>query len=273
MKTILVATDFSPLSQNATAYAGHIAKSFQSKIILFHTYSIPTTVTDIAFMMVSAEDMQKENEEIIKKEAEKLQGNFGVEVEWIVRIGIPSDEIKILAGEKNADLIIMAISGAGASNKFFGSTTLSTVQKTKKNIIVVPHHASFTGIRRITYTTDFSHPSVMESFSLVKEMQGTFHADLHILHIQKPEKKTDNDELELKLKLDELLKGIPHDVTIIEADSILHGINEFIQKNHTQLLVMTMHRHNFMDRVFGKNFTKEAAWETKIPLLILHEKE
>src|ERR1700759_5342922 len=129
MKTILVATDFSVISRNATAYAGYLAKTFHSKIILFHVYSIPTTVTDIAFMMVSAEEMQKENEDRIKKDAEKLFANFGVEVEWLVRIGIPSDEIKRLAEEKDADLVIMAISGEGASNKFLGSTTLSTVQK------------------------------------------------------------------------------------------------------------------------------------------------
>jgi nucleotide-binding universal stress UspA family protein len=166
MKTILVATDFSAVARNATAYAGYLAKKMHAKIILFHTYSIPTSVTDIAFMMVSAEEMQKENEDRIKKDAEKLFANFGVEVEWLVRIGIPSDEIKILADEKNADLVIMAIWGEGASNKFLGSTTLSTIQKIKKPVLVLPHSAMFNEINNITYATDFSYLINPDSYTI-----------------------------------------------------------------------------------------------------------
>lgn len=272
MKTILVATDFSAVARNATAYAGYLAKKMHAKIILFHTYSIPTSVTDIAFMMVSAEEMQKENEDRIKKDAEKLFANFGVEVEWLVRIGIPSDEIKILAEEKNADLVIMAIWGEGASNKFLGSTTLSTIQKIKKPVLIVPHSAVFSEINNITYATDFSYLTNPDSFTVLINILETYHSELHILHIQKTEKKTENSD-EAKNKLDDIFKDIPHTFSIIDAESIMHGINEFTQKNNTQLLVMTMHKHNFIERVFGKNYTKEVANETKIPLLILHDKE
>src|SRR5271170_7088814 len=118
MKTILVATDFSAVSQNATAFAGDLAKKLQAKIILFHTFNIPTTVTDIALMMVSVEEMQRGNEDRVKKEADNLVSDFGIDVEWLVRIGIPSEEIKILADERKADLVVMAIQGDDVPSKF-----------------------------------------------------------------------------------------------------------------------------------------------------------
>ncbi|HSZ86788.1 MAG TPA: universal stress protein [Puia sp.] len=271
MKPILVATDFSVVSRNATVFAAHLAKTLQLKIILFHVYSIPTTVTDIAFMMVSAEEMQKENEDRIKKDADRIFTNFGVQVEWLVRIGIPSDEIKILADEKNADLVVMAIQGEGASSKFIGSTTLNTIQKIKKPVLVVPKAAMFDGISRATYATDFSYSTNEERFSVLLEIIKAYHSQLQILNIQKPDKKTGDNEPEGKAKLDEIFKNIPHELSIVEAESIMHGINEFTQKNNTQLLAMTMHKHNFFERAFGKNYTKEVAYETKIPLLVLHD--
>ncbi|HLY69037.1 MAG TPA: universal stress protein [Puia sp.] len=273
MKAILVATDFSAVSRNATVFAVQLARTLQAKIILFHVYSIPTTVTDIAFMMVSAEEMQKENEDRIKKDADRIFTNFGVEVEWLVRIGIPSDEIKILADEKNADLVVMAIQGEGASSKFIGSTTLNTIQKIKKPVLVVPRSAVFDGIQRATYATDFSYSTNEDRFSVFLEIIEAYHSQLQILNIHKPDKKTEDNEPQAKAKLDGIFKNIPHELTIVEAESIMHGINEFTQKNNTQLLAMTMHKHNFIDRVFGKNYTKEVAYETKVPLLVLHDKE
>jgi nucleotide-binding universal stress UspA family protein len=271
MKTILIATDFSAEASNAMNYGAQFAKAMQARIILFHVYSIPTSVTDIALMMVSVEEMQRENEERVKKDATYLFSTYGIDAESLVRIGIPSDEIRIFAEEKNVDLVIMAISGQGASIKFFGSTTLTTMQKCKKPALIIPKNASFAGIENITYATDFSHAANLDFFNGLKQIITQFNSALKILHIQQSSKKT--EDAEAKNKLEEIFKDIPHELTIIESDTILNGINEFSQQNNTQLLVMTMHKHNFVDRFFGKNFTKEVANETKIPLLILHDQE
>jgi nucleotide-binding universal stress UspA family protein len=128
----------------------------------------------------------------------------------------------------------------------------------------------FDGINRATYATDFSYSTNEERFSVLLEIIQAYHSQLQILNIHKPDKKiSDNDEA--KAMLDEIFKKIPHELSIVEAESIMHGINEFTQKNNTQLLAMTMHKHNFIERAFGKNYTKEVAYETKIPLLVLHD--
>jgi len=223
-------------------------------------------------MMVSVEEMQKENEDRIKKDAERLYSNFGIEIEWLVRIGIPSDEIKAIAEEKNADLIIMAVSGEGASGKFIGSTTLNTIQKAKQSVLVVPKNASFAGISKITYATDLSFSDNPNIFNTLDSFISVFKSDLHILHVQIPGKSVEDDSI-AKQKLDDTFKQVKHEFTIIQAESIMHGINEFTVKNNTDLLVMTAHRHNFLERIFGKNYTREMVHETRIPLLILHDKE
>jgi nucleotide-binding universal stress UspA family protein len=271
MKTILVATDFSSEASNAMVYGAQMAKVMGARVILFHVYSIPTSVTDIALMMVSVEELQKENEDRVRKDAEYLLSTFGIEAESIVRIGIPSDEIKVFADEKNVDLVVMAISGQGASRKFFGSTTLTTMQKCKKPALIIPKNASFAGLQNITYATDFSYAANLDLLNVLKQIISQFNSALKILHIQQIGKKT--EDAEAKNKLEAIFKDFPHQLSIIESDTILNGINEFSQINNTQLLVMTMHKHSFLERFFGKNFTKEVANETKIPLLALHDQE
>lgn len=113
MQTLLVPVDFSPASTNAATYAANLAKVLNAKLILFHAYMLPTPVSEVPYVMVTAEEMQKENEELISKLADSLHLQFGVEVQWLVRIGIASDEIKSLIKETDIDLVVMGMKGAG----------------------------------------------------------------------------------------------------------------------------------------------------------------
>src|SRR5687767_1535174 len=117
MQNILVPVDFSPVSRNAAIYAAELAKKFNAKLVLFHAYMLPTPVSEVPYVMVTADEMQKENEALLKKEADQLHDTYTIEVEWIVQIGIPSDEVKQLAKEKNADIIVMGMKGAGGLDK------------------------------------------------------------------------------------------------------------------------------------------------------------
>ncbi|HLX93071.1 MAG TPA: universal stress protein [Puia sp.] len=271
MKTILVGTDFSAVSRNATVFAAHLASALGARLVLFHAYNLPTAVTDIAYMMVSVEEIQKENEERIKKDADRIFASFGVEVEWLVRIGIPSEEIKILADEKNADLVVMAIRGEGASNKFIGSTTVNTIQRSKKPVLVVPWPASFDEIHEIAYATDYSSPANTAQLDTLMEIIRSFGAKLHLMHVKNIGKEHGPHDAEAAATLDAIFKDTQHDFIIQEAESIMQGINEFTQSNPIQLLVMTLHKHNFFEKLFGKNYTREVAFETKVPLLVLRQ--
>src|SRR5688500_11169393 len=106
-----------------------LAKSFHGKLILFHPYMLPTPLTVLSYVRVTVDDHQKENELMIKKEAEHLNNEYGVETEWLVRIGIPSDEIKALTEERPIDLVVMGMKGVGGLDKIIGSTTTNCLRK------------------------------------------------------------------------------------------------------------------------------------------------
>ena len=233
---------------------------------------IATPVSEVPYM-VSVDDMQKENEERLKKEAERLFSGFNIEVEWLVRIGTPSDEIKLLTQEKEIDLVILATKGEGGLEKIIGSTTTNTIRKIKTPVLIIPQNGIFIPIKNISYASDFTYNSSFHLFNFLLELLKIFQASLTILHVHNQHEKKAIDELAGKKDIENIFKETDHKFHIIHGASVMHGINEFIEQNATDLLVMVAHKHTFLERVFGKSNTKEMAYETKVPLLVLQDKK
>lgn len=272
MQNILVPVDFSPVSRNAAVYAAELGRSFKAKLVLFHAYMLPTPVSEVPYVMVTADEMQKENEESIRKEAEHLHNTYGVEVEWVVRIGIPSDEIRTLSKEKSVDLIIMGMKGAGGLDKIIGSTTTNVIRKLNKPVLIIPHDASYSSVKHITYACDFSDQGNVHLFNPLLELAKLFGARIYILHVQKPKEEGNTQEVLLHKGLENVFSGHDHEMITTTDSSITHGINEYLQQHSSDMLAMVAHKHSFFERVFSKSYTTAMAYETHIPLLILQDK-
>ena len=271
MQTILVPIDFSPVSRNASVYAAELARLFNARLLLFHAYMLPTPVSEVPYVMVTADEMQGENEALVKKEANQLQSTYGVEVEWLVRIGIASDEIKELTKERPIDLIAMGMKGAGGLDKIVGSTTTNVIRKVKTPVLIVPHDAGYKPIQHITYASDFTYNTSSSLFAPLQEVAKKLGAHIDILHVQKETVKM--EELAGKTATEKVFGSCDHDFVNVTNHSVTQGINEYLQTHSSELLVMVAHTHTFFERIFSKSRTASMAYETKIPLLVLQDKE
>lgn len=273
MNTILVPVDFSPASRNAAAFAAELAKVLQARLLLFHAYMLPTPISEVPYAMVTVDNLQKENEEQIKKEADWLNSEYRLEVEKLVRIGIASDEIKTITKERPVDLIVMGMKGAGGLDKIIGSTTINVSRKVKTPVLIIPHDAAYTPIKHITYASDFSYKTSLELFNPMLTLARTFGAKTHVLFVRQGH--GGNSELELtgKRSNEIIFEGLDHEYVIIEEPSVNHGISKYLQQQSSELLVMVAHKHTFLERIFSKNHTTAMAYETHVPLLILQDKD
>jgi nucleotide-binding universal stress UspA family protein len=273
MQTILVPTDFSPSGLNAAEYAAQLARQFSAKLVLFHAYMMPTPVSEVPYAMANVEEMQKENEEALRKEADYIRQQYKLETEQIVRIGVASDEIRELCREKNVDLVIMGIKGAGGLDKIIGSTSINTIRKIKIPVLVVPHDAEFRVIKDIVYASDFSYKSTPTLFNPLIKLAEKFDAKIHILNIEKQKEKVTVEEVVGSRGAEMIFQDMDHEFVTVQSDSITHGINDYLQTRPGQMLVMVAHKHNFFERIFSRSHTTAMAYETHIPLLILQDKE
>jgi hypothetical protein len=74
------------------------------------------------------------------------------------------------------------------------------------------------------------------------------------------------------MKTSVAFSNLHHQFHTINERNVEEGINQFIEKNPTDILAMVAHRHNLFERMFGKVHTKEMSYQTKIPLLVLQNK-
>jgi nucleotide-binding universal stress UspA family protein len=273
MQTILLAVDFSPASRNAAVFAAQLAKLLHTKLLLFHAYMLPTPISEVPYAMVTVDNLQNENEDQIKKEAGWIHDKYGLEVEWLVRIGIASDEIKILSKEKEIGLIVMGMKGAGELDKIIGSTTINVSRKVKTPVLVIPQNAAYTPIKHITYASDFTYRTSTQLFTPLLELAQAYGAKTHILFIRQNHGGKSEQELTGKKSSEIIFEGHDHDYATVEEPSVNQGISKYLQQNSSDLLVMVAHKHSFLERVFSKTHTTAMAYETHIPLLILQDKD
>jgi nucleotide-binding universal stress UspA family protein len=144
-KAILVATDFSECSGAAFRMAKNLAQRFEAKIVLLH-------VIKQAVVVKVAEHLNLEPESLLPKFREEAQrqldgfldkhGRGDLEVISMVSVGIPFQEIAVIARDLAADLIV--IGGYGRSGRgpieevFFGSTAEKVVRLLPCPVLCVP---------------------------------------------------------------------------------------------------------------------------------------
>ena len=70
MITFLVATDFSPIAENAVQYAGALAKQFRAKIVLYNAYMIPVHAANSLLNAASFQNLLNQNQYKLRQNAE-----------------------------------------------------------------------------------------------------------------------------------------------------------------------------------------------------------
>jgi Universal stress protein UspA and related nucleotide-binding proteins len=273
MQAILLPVDFSPTSRNAAIYAAELARVLKTRLLLFHAYLLPTPISEVPYALVTVDNLQKENEDQIRKEAAFLHQEYGVETEWLVRIGTASDEIKALTKERSFSLIVMGMKGAGGLDKIIGSTTTNVTRKVKTPVLVIPHDAGYRPISCITYASDFSYTTSSQLFAPLLELAQAYGSTINILHVRQQHSSAADAEKEGRTKTEELFQEVDHEYVTTVETNVTQGISKYLKDHACELLVMVAHKHTFLERIFSKKHTTAMVYETHVPLLILQDRD
>jgi nucleotide-binding universal stress UspA family protein len=274
IKKIIVAVDFSDSSFNAANYAASMSNIFDAELVLVHAFINP-----MAIDQMSAELSGQTNKELpvvlkefMQQNVEILQKKFTVKIDSVVKEGPASIVLAHVVRERNADLVVMGMKGKGKSNSLFGSTTLTHIRKSIVPVMVIPEKTEFKSIETITLASDFDEETELANYKLLKTIAERNNAFVQILNVRKKEMKLSSSEIAGKLNTEIAFNKLPHKFFIVEDEEVDDGIEEFLKKNPSDILVMLSRRHNFFKRIFGTIHTRKMIHETQIPLLVLQDK-
>ncbi|MEO6813225.1 MAG: universal stress protein [Ginsengibacter sp.] len=273
MKNILVAVDFSDASTNALSYAAFLANVFNTGLLLVHAYSGTSYIEDNPDTRVyeSVKELEAANEKLLKKEIDGIARKFTVKVRGVVMKGNPVNVIKDVAEKNDSEIIVMGMKGKGESNSIFGSTAISMIDKTPIPLLIIPQNAGYQTIETITLASDFNDEELLSHFTLLDQFITKYDPFIQILNVQKKDSELTAEMIAGKMRTGLIWDKYNHSFNIIERDNIEDGIDQFLEKHPTNILVMVARKRNFVDKILGISHTKKMTRQIKIPLLVLHE--
>jgi nucleotide-binding universal stress UspA family protein len=281
MKTILVPTDFSENAENALRYAINLAKRMQAKIILMHSFHSEHT-PNYASVDVFSFDIEKVLEETKAKSHEKLKSfyntilqDFKYPVEYVISYNLLVDAVLTIMEEENIDLIIMGTHGADGilSRQIFGTNSSNVVERAKCPVIIIPQNAKPGDIRTIAYSTQYLDSDITCLQTLV-DIAKLFGATIQLIHVSLYDDESAKKHMqEFRLKVQENVLCEDISFKLLIGSNVEKRIEAYIKEEEkVDLLVMSAHHRNLMDKLFGKSITKVLLFYLQIPLMVFHHK-
>jgi len=274
MKTIIVPTDFSEISNNAVDYAVDLAKATGCSLLLFHAYQVPVSMTDVPIVLLSIEDLQKNNEskmdEVKRSLLERTGGSINIYAE--TKLGDTVDELEDVCDKIKPFAVVMGTKGAtGMERVLFGSTTLTTIRHLSWPVIVVPPGKKYSTIKKIGFACDFREVVNTTPTHFIKDFVKEFQAELHVLNVDYKNTNFKPDTPQESTLLHTLLEDLDPKYDFIEDANIEVGIEKFAAKNDLDLVITIPKKHKLLEGLFRKNHTKDLIIHSHLPFMCVHE--
>jgi len=145
MNAILVASDFSDCAGAAFQMAQKLARRFGAKLILLHVIHQATVQRLAEYLKVEPDDLLPGLRQQAQQQLSEFLsrwGTDGLEIESMVAVGLPFQEIAGMARDLAVDLVVLGGYGRGGRGPieevFFGSTAEKVVRMLPCPVLCVP---------------------------------------------------------------------------------------------------------------------------------------
>ncbi|MDB5243552.1 MAG: universal stress protein [Spirosoma sp.] len=269
MKTIVIATDFSPNGNRAAHFAAHLAQDQKASLILVNAYQgWPDNPAKTENFSLSIKDMQATSGKSLRRLADKLKGELGpdVPIRCIAQEGHAKDVIRSVIKDEHADLLIMSTVGTAAQSAgLMGSVATEMVTETPVPLLLIPPSITYAGMKNVVLGIDLAAAPNAVTLDTALGFAHSFGSVINVLCISD---HPDNDDTRHQAQhIRHLLNGQPHTLTIQTGDEIYDTLLAFAHANKADLIMMLPQMRNWFQQLISEGKTSRMARLTDIPLL------
>ena len=260
MLQVIVPLDFSETSFNAAHYACNMYKKRNDvNIILYHYYSDSHEVAIAENYLAT-----------LKTELSALVAN----IETYIESGDNFiDRLAAYAHVKTAYMIIMGLTGkTPLAQRFSGSNTLKMAEKNICPVLIIPEDAKFSKVDNVLITSEMKYVQESPTLLAVKKVLNDFKPSLHILNVDDshyialtPAFKAERD------KMEELLQEFNPEFYFMRLYDFHEAVNLFARDKDIDIIIIAPKHHSFYERLFKTQHTKKMIYQSKVPVLAVHE--
>ena len=282
MKRILVPTDFSTTAEKAFRFALDLATRAKSTIILYHTY-IPAESTFIGSEKTRKQYNTQSEANIVKRLQrlkKKVTGDStDVAVSTIVGRSPLINNILGFAEHNHIDLIVMGTQGSsGLKKTIIGSVAAKVIEKSDLSVLLIPAKYELEKPGQFVFATNYG-ASDKQALTLVDALAKLYNAEITVLHFlsvyetESEKEKERNDFDNYACSLQRVFNESKMKFHMLERSSVIETMETLDKKFPYDIMAMVRRKKTFLEKFFIKSFTKNMAYITAKPLLILPEKD
>ncbi|WP_428229511.1 universal stress protein [Flavobacterium sp.] len=267
--TIIAATNFSAIANNAVTYAAGLAKSSNAKLILFNSFTLSI---HSANSHITGEAMQRQ----LDKATERLNALgrdlahlFNIEVSCFCSYSFLEEELSLLIDDSKAELLVMGMAERSFEQELMGNSTTSVIKNLHTPVLAVPLKARFQNIKKILYACDTLSFSSIKRFTWLRDIVGNLGAEVEFFSVDEKMDglKQEQERLLLNSTLEEEFQEVKYLYKTVKSNAVINEIKKEINNYGADILVMAPQKYGFWDSLVHKSKTRIMAAGLDVPLL------
>lgn len=289
VKKILIPVDFSDYSIKACKLGINYAYQAGAEVMIMHAYFSPYFPSAIpmgdtlAYQVNEEESVQNvlkrvqiDMENICTMINRKIQAGElpKVKYNYVLREGLPEEEIIAYCKEYHPTLIVMGTRGKSQKDMdLIGSVTGEVIEVNKVPVLAIPENIRFNDLsdaKNIAFATSFNQRDLVAFDEFMEIIKG-YDVNIHLFNIS-----TSKDEWnEIRLTgVNEYFKkqypdaNISH--TVLADGDLLLAIEKFVRDKQIDVIALSTYRRNILARMFNPSIARKMLFHTDTPLLVMH---
>lgn len=270
MRTIIIATDFSAVAENATTYAAKAAKQIGAKLVVFHLHTMSIHAVNARVPPAGIQQLIDINRSEVHRKAALLRELYGIDVEADWYTGDFHDSLQVSIEHHQADLVVMGMAPKSIEQDLLGNTTTATIHKLPFPVLAVPLGVQFKGIKRVLFACDVLHGVQRKLLQQVKNAIHKFGAEVEIFHVSDKVRKLEEQgegNMVYDSSFGEEFEGITYYFKNVHSNAVIQEISNEIKLMKADLLIMVPHKYGFWSSLVHRSKTRIMSSHSEVPLL------
>lgn len=288
-KKVLIPIDFSDYSIKACEIGINYAAKVGGEVMIMHAYFTPYFPSAIPLGDTLA--YQVGEEECAQNVLKRVQIDMGnictlinrkmengtlptVKYDYVLREGLPEEEILSYSQEYRPTLIVMGTRGKSQKDMdLIGSVTGEVIEVNRTPVLAIPEHVPFRNLseaKHVAFATSFNQRDLL-AFDEFMELVKDYPFHIHLFNISTS--RDEWNEIRLTGVREYFKKQYPDadiECTVLDDGDLLLAIEKFVRDKHIDLIALSTYRRSILARMFNPSIARKMLFHTDTPLLVLH---
>ncbi len=290
-RKVLIPIDFSDYSMKACDLGINYAAVVGAEVMIMHAYFNPYFPS--AIPLGETLSYQMNEEESLQELLRRVRGNMEdicsliekkmedgelprVTYDYVLREGLPEEEIIAYSKEYRPTLIVMGTRGKDQKEvDLIGSVTGEVIELNKVPVLAIPENVPFTNLRdakHIAFATSFNQRDLV-AFDKFMELIKDFDFSIHLFNISTS--RDEWNEIRLSGVREYFKKQYPDanlSYTVLADGDLLLAIEKFVRDEHIDVIALSSYRRSLLARMFNPSIARKMLFHTDTPLLVIDSK-